>query len=153
MASRWRAFSRLLAKLALVLALGGCTLRFGPLEERDGDASGDPSVPPAPGQPPGDEPVRDAARLAREQEVERYVAEVIYQGAPVVGTVELPSGDVIDGLDRSWLPALPYDAPPLPWRAEELGLPGVELARLGAERIPELGELVAAAVPVQGPTF
>jgi hypothetical protein len=97
--------------------------------------------------------VRDAARLAREQEVERYVAEVVYQGAPVVGTVELPSGDVIDGLDRSWLPALPYAAPPLPWTAEELGLPGVELARLGAEQISELGELVAAAVPVQRPTF
>jgi Neprosin len=142
---RTRRRSRLGFLAPLAIALGGCTFHWGSLDESDEEA---------PGEPSGEKPELNEAQLARWQEGERHIADVIYQGAPIVASVMLPSGGVIDGLDRAWLPALPYAAPPLPWTVEELGLPsGVEFGRLGLEQVPGLLELVAAAAPVQRPTF
>jgi hypothetical protein len=98
----------------VTLLYSGCTITLGPLDESGEDEPRTTSVSPAPEQPQGEEPGLDEAQQARMAEAERYVAEVIYQGAPIVRTVQLPSGDIIDGIDRAWLPALPYELPPLP---------------------------------------
>lgn len=71
------------------------------------------------------DPALDEAQRARKDEVDRYVAEVIYKGATIMQTLQLPSGDIVDGLDRTALPAILDSLPPLP---EALELPpGVEL--------------------------
>jgi hypothetical protein len=119
----------------ITVVLGGCTIHLGPIDESGETEPRKTSVLPAP-------------------EAERYVAEVIYHEAPIVRTVQLPSGDIIDGVDRAWLPALPYELPPLPWTPEELVLPqGVELGLTDVEEFPELLDLVAAAAPFHRPTF
>jgi Neprosin len=134
--------------------LGGCTLRLGPLDDSDSDPPPEAVGLPAPHQTPAEAPVLDEAQRARKAETERYIAEVVYHGAPIVGTVALPSGELLDGLDRAWLPALPYETPPLPWAPEAAQLPpGVALGLLDAEQVPELFDLVATAAPFQRPTF
>jgi len=65
-----------------------------------------PSMLPDPKDPHGDTPVLDTAQQARKAEAEKYVAEVIYKGATITQTIQLPSGDIVDGLDRATLPAL-----------------------------------------------
>jgi hypothetical protein len=61
---------------------------------------------------------------------------------------------VIDGLDRAWLPAIPYALPQLPGALEETGLPlGGELGLTDVEQLPELAELVTTAAPFYRPTF
>jgi hypothetical protein len=57
--------------------LGACTIRIGPLDENT--APGDSPGVPEPDQ--GSEIPLDAAQQARQQEVDRYIAEVVYQGA------------------------------------------------------------------------
>jgi hypothetical protein len=134
------------------LFLGGCTIHLGPLDERDEAEPREPSVLPAPEHPQGDEEVLDDAQQARKGEADRYVAEVIYQGAPIVRTIQLPSGDIIDGIDRVLLPAIPYELPQLPGTPG--GLPaGGELGLTDIEQVPELAELVATAAPFYRPTF
>ena len=147
-----RAFRLCIVPVTVVFS--GCTITLGPLDESGENEPGKTSVLPAPEQPPGEEPVLDDAQQARKDEAERYVAEVIYQGAPIVGMIQLPSGDVIDGIDREWLPAIPYELPPLPWTPEELVLPqGVEFGLTDVEEFPELFKLVATAAPFHRPAF
>jgi hypothetical protein len=141
----------LLSRLALAC---GCTLRLGPF---DGDGGGGWSEPhktsalPRPNEPHGDEPALDEAQQARQKEVDRYVAEVIYKGAKITQTLQLPSGDIVDGLDRATLPAMADTLPSLP---EEFVLPpGVELGQTELDQVPELLDLVATAAPFQRPTF
>lgn len=154
----------LFAPVAVVIS--GCTITLGPLDESDEreprktsvlpapEQPARPEQPPGPEQPPPEEPVLDEAQRARQEEVERYVAEVMYHGAPIVRSIQLPSGDIVDGLDRAWLPAIPYELPPLPWAPEELVLPsGVELGLSEAEAVPEFLDLVATAAPFHRPTF
>lgn len=128
----------------------GCTIRIGPLDETKGGAAGLPD----PGGGSGDEPALDAAKQARKAEVERYVMQVVYHGGNILHSVQLPSGDVIDFLDRNTLPALPYELPPLPLAPEDLTLPpGVSLGLTELEQIPELLALVASATPFHRPMF
>jgi len=111
-------------------------------------------VLPKPDHPTGEEPVLDQAQQARKEESERYVAEVIYKGSPIAQTIQLPSGDIIDGVERAMLPALPYALPPLPWLPQDVTLPqGVELGLTDIEQIPALADLVATAAPFHRPTF
>jgi hypothetical protein len=129
----------------------GCTLRLGPLDDDSGNEPSTTSGLPPPDAPRGDEPVLDDAQQARQAEVARYVAEVLYKGATITRTLTLPSGDIVDGLDRATLPPIPDALPSLP---EQLVLPpGVELGLTELDRVPELLELVATAAPFQRPTF
>ena len=132
----------------------GCTITFGPGDGNGAPADDTPSPLPAPKDPRGDEPVLDTAQQARKAEAEKYVAEVIYKGATITQTIQLASGDIIDGLDRATLPALTVEIPPLPWSPQDLVLPpGVELGLNAVEQIPELAALVNSAAPFYRPTF
>ena len=141
--------------ISLVTPLfSGCTITFGPADDNGAPAGGKPSPLPAPKDPHGDEPVLDTAQQARKAEAEKYVAEVIYKGATIIQTIQLPSGDIVDGLDRATLPALTSDIPPLLWTAQDLVLPpGVELGLNAVEQFPELAALVNTAAPFHRPTF
>ena len=136
------------------LLFGACTITFGP-GDGDGAPAGDkPSPLPTPKDPRGDGPPLDTAQQARKAEAEKYVAEVIYKGATITQTIQLPSGDIVDGLDRATLPALTSEIPPLPWTAQDLVLPpGVELGLNAVDQIPELAALVDTAAPFYRPTF
>jgi len=148
--------------LALLISVGGCTITIGPLDETKGGSDENPPVLPAP-KPPGggtpgpggDGPVLDPTQQTKKDEADHYIAEVIYQGGTILESIQLPSGDVIDFIDRSTLPALPPDGlPPLPFADADLTLPpGVELGQSELEKIPELLALAAKATPFLRPTF
>jgi len=131
----------------------------GPFEKEEAKGEDNPSTLPTPKPPSGEtptpppeDPPLDDAQQARREEVDRYIAEEIYQGATIVDSVALPSGDVVDFLDRSTLPALPYGLPSVP--TEDLTLPpGVELGMSELEQIPELIALASTATPFHRPTF
>jgi hypothetical protein len=138
--------------LFVAVLLGGCTIHLGPLDENDEAEPPKSSVLPGPEQPQGDEEVLDNAQQARKDEADRYVAEVIYRGAPILRTIQLASGDIVDGIDRAMLPAIPYELPQLPGTLGELPAGG-ELGLTDVEQVPELAELVATAAPFYRPTF
>jgi len=92
--------------ISFPLLFGACTLTFGPGDGNGAPAGDKPSPLPAPKDPRGDEPALDTAQQARKAEAEAYVAEVIYKGATITQTIQLLSGDIVDGLDRATLPAL-----------------------------------------------
>ena len=146
--------SRVLSFL-LFMTLGGCRIRLELQTESQSNEPGDVSVLPNPSEGTSeDEPVLDAVQKARKEEAERYTMEVIYQGATILHTVKLPSGDVIDFIDRNTLPALPYSLPALPLSAEDLVLPpGVQLGQTELEQIPQFVELAIQATPFHRPTF
>jgi Neprosin len=137
---------------SVAVLLGGCTIHLGPLDESDEVEPREPSILPGPEQPQGEEEVLDEAQQARKDEADRYVAQVIYQGAPIVRTIQLQSGDIIDGIDRDRLPRLPYELPQLPGTPGELPS-GEELGLMDVDQIPELAELVATTAPFYRPTF
>lgn len=83
-----------------VLVCSGCTIYIGPYDDTRGAAPGKPSVLPDPTGEPVDEPTLDEAQQARKEEADRYIAEVIYQGGEIVASVQLPSGDVLDFINR-----------------------------------------------------
>ena len=147
-----------IALLSLALAFGigssACTIYIGPYDDSDGTAPGKPSILPDPNEGPMDEAALDEAQQARKEEAERYVMEVIYQGGTILEAIKLPSGDIVDFIDRGTLPALSYELPPLPFTPEDLELPpGVELGLSELEQIPEALALAATATPFQRPTF
>jgi hypothetical protein len=138
----------------LIVLLCGCNIT---ISLNDGAiADGKTSVLPDPEQPNGngDEPVPlDEAQQARKQEVDQYIATVIYQGATITQAIQLPSGDIIDGLDRDTLPALPYALSALPWTPDALQLPpGVEFGLADFEEHAELADLVASRTGTRGAT-
>lgn len=147
--------------VALLFNVGGCTITFGPLDETNGASDDTTPVLPAPRPPGGGTPapggggpVLDGAQQARKDEVDKYIAEVVYQGGKIRESIQLPSGDVLDFIDRNTLPALPYELPALPLTAADLTLPpGVELGQSELEQIPELLSLAATATPFHRPTF
>lgn len=133
-----------------ICVCGGCTIRIGPLENTGENAP----ILPDPSGGSSNQPALDAAKQARKEEVERYVLQVVYHGATVLHSVQLPSGDVIDFLDRNTLPALPYALPALPFAPEDLVLPpGVSFGQTELEQMPELLELAALATPFVRPMF
>ena len=100
------------------LFLGGCVIRFGPID--DTGAGGDGASSSTSGTPD--------AELTRQAEVDEYISEIVYQGGTVTRSIQLPSGDIIDGIDRATLPALEDVTPATPWDPSALQLPpGVEL--------------------------
>jgi Neprosin len=136
------------------LLCGACTITFGPADGNGAPAGDNPSPLPAPEDPREDEPALDKAQQARKAEAEKYVAEVIYKGATIIQTIQLPSGDIVDGLDRATIPAPTSEIPPLPWSPQDLVLPpGVELGLNEVDQIPELAALVNTAAPFHRPTF
>jgi hypothetical protein len=149
---RWYTF---LLLLLLTLVGSTCTLRIGSYDDTGGTAPPKTSVLPAPDDGTTDEPPLNEAQQARLEEAERYTAQVVYKGAEILHAVQLPSGDVIDFINRDTLPELPYEElPPLPFSAEDLVLPeGVEFGLTELEQIPELVELAATATPFLRPTF
>jgi Neprosin len=148
---RFPAGSRVVV-VAVVAFPSGCTITVGPFDERDPRGSREPSVLPAPSQ--GEDPPLDDAEQARKDEVDRHIARVVYRGVPIVQTFRLPNGDVVDVLDRAWLPVIPYALPPLPGTLGESGLPlGGELGLADVEQFPELAALATVAAPFYRPTF
>jgi hypothetical protein len=140
--------------LSLPFVCSACTIYIGPYDGADGTAPGRPSVLPDPNEGPMDEPALDDAAQARREEAERYTLEVIYKGGEILETVKLPSGDILDFINRDKLPALPYELPPLPFAPEDLTLPpGVQFGLTELEQTPELLELAATATPFHRPTF
>jgi Neprosin len=128
--------------------LGGCIIDLSNLG--GGNEHGTPSGGTTSG---GDSGLSEAQR-ARKNEADRYIARVIYKGAPVLQSLELASGEVVDGLDRSVLPDLPYALPPLPWNPGDVTLPpGVTLGLPEVNPIPELSELVSKAAVFHRPDF
>lgn len=146
-----KTFRRMCACMALGLGVGaGCTIEIGSLKDMGENATAVPGSSEAvPEQPP-----LDAVQQARKEEADRYTVEVIYKGGTVLASLPLPSGDVIDLVDRNTLPGLPYSLPPLPVGPEAFVLPeGVSFGLTELEQIPDYLELAATAVPFHRPSF
>jgi hypothetical protein len=128
-------------RLLLPVVLAGCTIYIGPYDDETGGATNQG----------GDVVSPEEAQQARGAEAWSYTANVVYKGGEVLYSFELPSGDILDFVNRDTLPALPYELPALPFA---LALPpGVELGLTEIEHIPELLELTAIATPFLRPTF
>jgi hypothetical protein len=148
----YRLWILLLTLLLTGCMISGCNLRI-TLGESGPTADDTISVLP---DPHGDDPMPldDPQQEARRQESQRYTRDVIYQGGTINAAIQLPSGDIIDGLDRATLPVLPYALPPLPWTAADLVLPpGVEFGVPDFEQYAELADLVTTAAPFERPDF
>lgn len=154
---------RWIGGLSLVLVtplLSGCVIQFDLLGNQGTSREDEPAALPAPRPPSGDmpapsenEPVLDEGQQTRKDEVDKYIREVMYHGATIVDSVMLPSGDVVDFLDRDTLPAVPEPSE-LPLGLENLPLPpDVELGLSELEQIPELVALAATMTPFHRPTF
>jgi hypothetical protein len=71
-------FTLLYVLLLLPLVCSACTIYIGPYDE----SSGSGAQLPEPNEGAVDGPLLDEAQRARKGEVDRYILEVIYQGAP-----------------------------------------------------------------------
>jgi hypothetical protein len=107
--------------LVIMPLLGGCIIELG--AGHDQSAGGD--SPPSGGGGSGGEGATGltGAQQARKDEADRYVAQVIYKGATVTQSLQLASGEIVDGLDRSTFPDLPSPLPPLPFLPPDVTLP------------------------------
>ena len=126
--------------LLLPLVLAGCTIYVGPYDDEPGETANQGGEVVSP----------EEAQQAREAEAWSYTANVIYKGAEILYSYELPSGDIVDFVNRDTLPAVD-ELPELPF-ALELP-PGVELGLTEIEQIPELLDLTLIATPFHRPTF
>ena len=139
--------------LVITPLLGGCIIELGADHDQSA-AGGDTPTPPSGGGGSGGEHGLTGAQQERKEEADRYVAQVIYKGATVTQSLELASGDIVDGLDRSTFPDLPYPLPPLPFLPAEVTLPpDVTLALSDVDQIPELADLASTAAVFHRPTF
>jgi hypothetical protein len=136
--------------LACASVGSACTITIGPYDDTGGTAPPKTSVLPDPEGGPADEPPLEEAQQARLEEAEWYTRTVIYKGGEILHSIQLPSGDVVDFLNRDTLPAV-YELPALPFTLELP--PGVELGLTELEQIPELLELAVTATPFKRPTF
>ena len=142
-----RIFAFLLFLFALALVGSACTITIGPYDDTGRTAPPNASVLPDPQGGPADEPPLDEAQQARLEETEGYTRTVIYKGGEILYSIQLPSGDVVDFINRDTLPDLLYEPP-------KLELPqGVGVGLTELEQLPELAELLANAVPYLRPTF
>ena len=111
-------FCYVLGAVFFLLMLTACTITIGPYDgtnDRPDDSEyslPDPSNDD--GQSTNEQPPLDDAQQARQSEADKYIAEVVYQGGTIVATLALPSGDVVDFVDRDTLPALPFGLPQAP---------------------------------------
>lgn len=134
--------------LVITPILGGCIIELG--AGHDQSAGGDAPSSGGGGGATG----LSGAQQARKDEADRYVAQVIYKGATVTQSLELASGDIVDGLDRSTYPDLPSPLPPLPFLPADVALPpDVTLALPDVDQIPELAALASTAAVFHRPTF
>lgn len=91
---------------------------------------------------------------ARKAEADLYIAQVIYKGGHIVGSLQTPSGQDIDFVARDTLPALPYALPALPVDLVNVQLPpGVQFGLSEWEQMPAFFELLATATPFVRPSF
>ncbi|HZF49397.1 MAG TPA: hypothetical protein VE093_12150 [Polyangiaceae bacterium] len=121
--------------LACASVGSACTITIGPYDDTGGTAPPKTSVLPDPEGGPADEPPLEEAQQARLEEAEWYTRTVIYKGGEILHSIQLPSGDVVDFLNRDTLPAV-YELPALPFTLELP--PGVELGLTELEQIPEV---------------
>ena len=134
--------------LVITPLLGGCIIELG--AGHDQSAGGDTPSSGGGGGATG----LSGAQQARKDEADRYVAQVIYKGATVTQSLQLASGDIVDGLDRSTFPDLPSPLPPLPFLLADVTLPpDVTLAMPDVDQIPELADLASTAAVFHRPTF
>src|SRR5262245_3668970 len=91
---------RCLLIYSFMFLVSGCHLTItvgdGPIADDNTSVLPDPQQPNGSGDPPV--PL-DEAQQARQGEVDRYILDVIYQGATITQAIQLPTGDIIDGLD------------------------------------------------------
>ncbi len=141
--------------VSLLTSIGsGCTIRIDVGGEAKGGPPGAGPLLPDPVGDLGDGAILDAAQQGRKEDTERYTAEVIYKGGTIVKSVQLPSGEVLDFIDRNTLPAFPYTLPTLPFGPEDFVLPeGISHGLSEWEQIPEALELMATAAPFRRPSF
>ena len=134
--------------LVITPLLGGCIIELG--AGHDQSAGGDTPSSGGGGGATG----LSGAQQARKDEADRYVAQVIYKGATVTQSLQLASGDIVDGLDRSTFPDLPSPLPPLPFLPADMTLPpDVTLAIPDVDQISELADLASTAAVFHRPTF
>jgi len=76
--------------LLLPLVLTGCTIYVGPYDDEPGETANQGGEVVSP----------EEAQQAREAEAWSYTANVIYKGAEILYSYELPSGDIVV---RRWL--------------------------------------------------
>lgn len=141
--------------LVVTPLLSGCIIEIGPGRDQ-GSAGGDSPTPPpgGTGGGSGGTSALTEAQQVRKDEADRYVAQVIYKGATVTKSLQLASGDIVDGLDRSTFPALPYPLPPLPFSPADVTVPpDVTLALSEVDQIPELADLASTTAVFRRPTF
>lgn len=143
---------------SLAMLVGGCIIKLGlgDLEASGGDTTSQASASASGGggSGSGDAPPLTDAQRTRKDEVDRYVAQVVYKGATVTQSLETAEGEVVDGLDRSTLPALPYPLPALPYLPAEVSLPpGVTFGLSGVQQNPALADLVAQTAGFHRPNF
>lgn len=134
--------------IVCLLACTGCVIELGPggSSRGTGGAGGAGDSPTDTGSTEG--PPLDRAQQARKEEVDQYILQVVYQGAEVVTSAELPSGDILDFVDRESLPGLPYELSALPLSpAVPAALPGFEIGLTELQQIPDLLEIAATATP------
>ena len=141
--------NRLLLAFMVLSVAGGCVITIGPFDNDDA-----PREEEGEGEDPSPLPAPSDAQQARWDEVDRFIVEEIYKNATIRESVALPSGDIVDFLDRDTLPVLPYELPVLPSAGQDVPLPeGVILGLSELELIPELSALAAEATPFHRPTF
>ncbi len=134
----------------LTIMGSGCTLRIASFDGTQDDKA----ILPDPGEESTDHTALDTAQQARKAETEQYTAQIIYKGATILKTVQLPSGEVLDFIDRNTLPAIPYPPPELPFEPTDFVLPeGASFGLSELEQIPELIQLAATTTPFHRPSF
>jgi hypothetical protein len=149
----------MLLPLASALLLSGCVIQFDITGDHGKSGQEESASLPPPKTPGGggtttpsepEAPLSDAEQ-ARQDEVDEYIRTVIYQSGTIVDSYVLPSGDVVDFLDRSTLPAV--ELPDLPFTLDLTVPPGVELGGTDLEQFPDLLALAQTATPFTRPTF
>jgi Neprosin len=139
--------------LVITPLLGGCIIEIGAGHDQSA-AGGDTPPSGGSGDGGGGATGLSDAQQARKDEADRYVAQVIYKGATVTKSLELASGDIVDGLERSTFPDVPSPLPPLPFLPTDVTLPpDVTLALLDVDQIPALADLASTAAVFHRPTF
>jgi Neprosin len=139
--------------LVITPLLGGCIIELGAGHDQSAAAGDTPPSGGSGGQGGGATGLT-GAQQARKDEADRYVAQVIYKGATVMQSLELASGDIVDGLDRTTFTDVPSPLPPLPSLPTDVTLPpDVTLAIPDVDQIPELADLASTAAVFHRPTF
>ena len=153
-----RTVSCVLGTVFFLLTLTACTLTLdlnvGTNDRPDDSEYSLPDPSNVDDQPTNEQPTLDDDQQVRQSAAHKYTADVVYHGGTIVATFQLPSGDIVDFIDRDTLPALSFGLPQVPWTAADLVPPaGVDFGVPEFDQIPEMLDLAATATPFVRPNF